>query len=322
MLENPITDITIALELNYFQLNSAEYFIPVAVKIPGSELALARKRGAQRVTLDFIIEIKDDPYGITQSNLKDKVEKNLADSTAAQLATQPIHYETGFTLLPGDYVIKFLARDAEGGRIGTFQTKFKVPNLNNEKQRLPTSTVVLGSQRVPLGAELASVSKAAAAQVANPLVFEGDRLLPSVTRVFSTSQDLHVYLQAYERGATTTQPLVAYVSFFQGDVKVFETEPLPIVDGLNPRSKAVPIRLSIPLNKLPPGRYDCQVAVIEPTGEKVAFWQAPIAIVPVGGLRNQAVRNQPLGLLARARRDARLLSSSAACRAQTRAHST
>ena len=45
MLENPITEITIAMEVNYFQLNRAEYFIPVAVKIPGSELALARRRG-------------------------------------------------------------------------------------------------------------------------------------------------------------------------------------------------------------------------------------------------------------------------------------
>jgi VWFA-related protein len=279
MLENPITDITVALELNYFQLNSAEYFIPVAVKIPGSELALARKRGAQKVSLDFITEIKDDPYGITQQNVRDKLEKNIADSTAAQLATQPIHFETGFTLLPGKYVIKFLVRDAEAGRIGTFLMPFTVPNLNNEKQKLPISTVVLGSQRVPLGGELASVSKSAAAAVANPLVFEGERLLPSVTKVFSTSQDMHVYLQAYERGATETQPLIAYVSFFQGDVKVFETQPLPIVDGLNVRSKAVPIRLSVPLAKLPPGRYDCQVVVIEPTGQKVAFWQAPIAIV-------------------------------------------
>jgi VWFA-related protein len=280
MLENPITDITVALELNYFQLNSAEYFIPVAVKIPGSELALARKRGAQRVALDLITEIKDDPYGLTQQNVRDKVEKNLADATAAQLATQPIHFETGFTLLPGKYIIKFLVRDAEAGRIGTFQTNFTIPNLNKEEKKLPISTVVLGSQRVPLGGEIASVSKAAAAQVANPLIFEGERLLPSVTRVFSTSQDLHIYLQAYERDATTaTKPLVAYVTFFQGDVKVFETQPLPIVDGLNPRSKAVPIRLSVPLDKLPPGRYDAQVAVIEPAGQKVAFWQAPIAIV-------------------------------------------
>src|SRR5688572_13373068 len=129
MLENPITDITVALELNYFQLNSAEYFIPVSVKIPGRELALARRRGAQRVTLDFIAEIKDDPYGLTQGNMRDKVEKNLADSTAEQLATQPIQFETGFTLLPGKYVIKFLVRDAEAGRIGTYQTNFVVPNL-------------------------------------------------------------------------------------------------------------------------------------------------------------------------------------------------
>jgi hypothetical protein len=250
------------------------------VKIPGSELALAQRRGAKRVTLDFITEIKDDPYGFTQGNVRDKVEKNIADATAAQLASQPIHFETGFTLLPGKYVVKFLARDAEAGRIGTFQTSFVIPNLNNEKQKLPISTVVLGSQQVPLGAELASVSKAAASGLANPLVFEGQKLLPSVTRVFSTSQDMHVYLQAYERGATATKPLVAFVSFFQGDVKVFETQPLPVVDGLDQRSKAVPIRLSVPLDKLTPGRYDVQVAVMEPESKLVNFWQGPIAIVP------------------------------------------
>ena len=48
MLGDPITDLTIAMEVNYFQLNRAEYFVPVVVKIPGSELALARngRRGA------------------------------------------------------------------------------------------------------------------------------------------------------------------------------------------------------------------------------------------------------------------------------------
>ena len=60
MLDNPVTEITIAMEVNYFQLNSAEYFVPVAVKIPGSELALARRRGAPRTLIDFIGEIKDD----------------------------------------------------------------------------------------------------------------------------------------------------------------------------------------------------------------------------------------------------------------------
>jgi VWFA-related protein len=278
MLENPITDMTIALELNYFQLNSAEYFVPVAVKIPGSELALASRRGAQRTTLDFIVEVKDD-YGITQQNMRDRLDIKLSDQSAAQLAKQPIQYEAGFTLLPGKYVIKFLARDAEAGRIGTFQTAFTIPNLNKELKKLPISSVVLSSQRVPLGSELHSVKTTAAQSVGNPLIHEGAKLIPSVTRVFSTAQDLYVYLQAYERGATATQPLVAFVSFYQGDVKVFETQPLAVVDGIDQRSKAVPLRFSIPLDKLPPGRYDCQVTVLEPAGQKVAFWQSAIVIV-------------------------------------------
>src|SRR6202034_750790 len=47
MLSDPITELTIAMEIDYFQLNRAEYFVPIIVKIPGHELALARKRGAE-----------------------------------------------------------------------------------------------------------------------------------------------------------------------------------------------------------------------------------------------------------------------------------
>ena len=278
LLENPVTDITIAMELNYFQLNRAEYFVPVAVKIPGSELALARRRGAARTMIDFIGEVKDE-YGITIQNVRDKLDIKLSDETAAQLARRPIQYETGFTLLPGKYVIKFLARDAETGRVGTFQAAFVVPNLMKEEKRVPISSVVLSSQRVPYGDALYNVQKSDA-QAANPLVSDGQKLIPSVTRVFSKSRDLYVFLQAYERGAATTQPLVAFVTFYRGDVKAFETAPLPVTDGLEARSKAVPLRFSLPLESLATGRYDCQVTVLDPAGQKAAFWRAPVVLVP------------------------------------------
>ena len=54
--------------------------------------------------------------------MRDKVDIKLSGETAAQLAKRPIQYDTGFTLLPGKYSIKFLARDAETGRIGTYLT--------------------------------------------------------------------------------------------------------------------------------------------------------------------------------------------------------
>ena len=281
MLENPVTEITIAMEVNYFQLNRAEYFVPVAVKIPGSELALARRRGAARTMIDFIGEVKDE-YGITIQNVRDKLDIKLTDDTAAQLAKRPIQYETGFTLLPGKYAIKFLARDAETGRVGTFQAGFTIPNLNREEKRIPISSVVLASQRVPFNEAIYNVQKTDSDKNvnANPLVFEGQKLIPSVTRVFSKSREMYVFLQAYERGATTTQPLVAFVTFYRGDVKAMETAPLPVTDGLESRSKAVPLRFSLPLEALETGRYDCQVTVLDPAGQKVAFWRAPIVLVP------------------------------------------
>ena len=59
MLPDPITELTIAMEIDYFQLNRAEYFVPIVVKIPGRELALAKRGGAERTLIDFIGEIKD-----------------------------------------------------------------------------------------------------------------------------------------------------------------------------------------------------------------------------------------------------------------------
>ena len=279
MLDNPVTDITIAMEVNFFQLNRAEYFVPVAVKIPGSELALARRGGASRTMLDFIGEVKDS-YGTTIQNLRDKLDIRLDDATAAQLVNRPIQYETGFTLLPGKYVIKFLARDSETGRIGTYLSAFTIPNLMREEKALPTSSVVLSSQRVPLDESLFTVQQKNSVLAANPLVNGGHKLIPSVTRVFSRTRDLFIYLQAYEREAVTTQPLVAFASFYQDEVKVFESMPVAVTDGLEARSKAVPIRFTVPLDEIPPGRYEVQVTVLDPTSKKTSFWRAGIAVIP------------------------------------------
>ena len=202
----------------------------------------------------------------------------LTGETASQLSKRPIEYDTGFTLLPGAYTIKFLARDDETGRIGTYQTGFIVPNLNKETLRIPISSVVLSSQRVDLKDALYSAK--GKAPDANPLVLDGQKLIPSVTRVFSRSRDMYVYLQAYQPASASIQPLVAFVTFYRGQVKAFETAPLPVTEGLNNRLKTVPLKFSLALNKLQPGKYNCQVTVVDPTSQKASFWQAPVMLVP------------------------------------------
>jgi hypothetical protein len=68
-----------------------------------------------------------------------------------------------------------------------------VPNLNREEKRVPISSVVLSSQRIGLKAALYNAVKdKGKEETVNPLVHNGQKLIPSVTRVFSQSRDMYV----------------------------------------------------------------------------------------------------------------------------------
>jgi len=296
-LEDPVTEIPMAMEINYFQVSSAEYFVPISVRMPGSELARPRPGGDTRAVIDMLAEIKDD-YGVTMRNARDQLVFKLDPATAAQVARRPLQYETGFTLLPGSYVIKVLARDATTGRIGTFIKPFVVPNLEREKARIPISTVVLSTQRVVPTDALYTVQQKIPATTANPLVDNGLKLIPSVTRTFSAGVPLLIFLQAYERDlpappvttgpasqastatsppAVPVRPLVAFAAFYRDGIKTFETDAVGI-ETWDPKSRAVPIRLSIAAGQMEPGSYECQVTVLDPAAGKAAFWRGPVTV--------------------------------------------
>jgi VWFA-related protein len=279
MLGDPVTDLTVALEVNYFRLARDRYFVPVSVKIPGSDIELARKGVAETTRLDFIGEVKDSK-GVLQSTVRDDIAVKLKGETAGQLAARSLEYDTAFTLQPGTYTLKFLARENETGKMGTFATSFVIPDLTAEQDYLPVSSVVLSSQRENLTAAVGNAERDKKLLAANPLIQDNQKLIPSVTRVFRKDQEMYVYLEAYQAAAQKTELMVATVSFFRGKVKAFETAPLKITEGLNAKSKAVPVGLSVPLGKLQPGRYTCQVSVLDPSEQKFAVWRAPVVLLP------------------------------------------
>ncbi|MDP9049095.1 MAG: VWA domain-containing protein, partial [Acidobacteriota bacterium] len=244
----------------------------------------------------------DDYGGTTVTNIREHVERKLSDFTAAEWAKRPIEYSTGYTLLPGKYTIKVLARDDETGRIGTFQTTFVIPNLNKETKRVPISSVVLSGERAQMSEAIYNASKGkeqAKEIAADPLIQNGAKMIPSVTRVFSKSRSMFVYLQAYEGAtpapaapaagaavvpvalaASTVRPLVAFVSFYQGQSKVYETQPMEVSPNPNTRLQIAPMNFTVDLSSLNPGKYNCQVSVLDPNGGKSAFWKAEIMVVP------------------------------------------
>jgi len=286
MLEDPITELSIAMEIDYFQLNRAEYFVPIMVKIPGRELSLAKRGGAEHTLIDFVGEIKELSTGMTVTNLRDNVNIKLSDATAAELAHRPIEYDTGYTLLPGKYRIKLLARDDETGRIGTFETVFTIPNLNKEATAVPISSVVLSSQMAERKEALFDTEKTKDRQTetaVNPLVVAGKKIVPSVTRVFNNGRPMYVYLQAYRpqqpENKLPAQPLLGFVSLFSADTKAYETQPIAVTPQPASRLGVTPMSFNLNLQGLAPGEYTCQVTVLDPVTSKATFWRAPVLLV-------------------------------------------
>ena len=279
LLGDPVTDIDIAMEVYYFRLAKDRYYIPLVAKIPGSELELARHGGAESTNIDLIGVLKD-AAGKQVQNFRESIPLKLKDTTAQELAKHPITYDAGVVLPPGKYSLRFVARENTTGKMGTYDRTFIIPDLTNEQKLLPISSVILSSQRMDLSNAVFSAEKDRKLLATNPLVDGNIKLVPSVTNVFRKNQELYVYLQAYEPAAATTEPLVATVSFMRGKTKAFESAPLEVTDGLDPKSKSLPLRFSLPLSKLTAGRYICQVSVFDPAEQKFAFWRTPVVLMP------------------------------------------
>jgi hypothetical protein len=280
MMGDPITDIDMALDAYYFRLARDRYFVPVVAKIPGSELELAKKGGGKEsTTFDFIGVVKDSTGKVVQ-NVRDYEPFTLKEDVANSLSKHPVVYPTGFTLPPGTYSLRLVARENTTGRIGTYDRKLIIPDLTTPQKQLPISSVILSSQRMDLKSAVFTAQNDKKIDAANPLIEDGKELIPSVTNVFNKNSDMYVYLQAYEPTAETTQPLVATVTFYRGKIKAFETAPLEVSEGLDPKSKSLALKFALPLSKLQPGRYTCQVNVLSPNEQKWAIWRSPMTLVP------------------------------------------
>ena len=112
-LGDPITDLTLAAEVNYFRLARDRYFVPLSVKIPGSEIALAKSKGNAKTDLDFIAQVKNTKDQIVAQIKPLTVSLHPAGGADAhlELNNRTIAYDTGFAIPPGSYKLKFLTRE-------------------------------------------------------------------------------------------------------------------------------------------------------------------------------------------------------------------
>ncbi len=280
---DPDTDLPLALQVDYFRVSPTAYFVPVSIKIPGSVVALAAKGGASTTRFDFLGQIQDERRA-TVGNVRDNIRIQLDQVKAEQAAHKSFQYDAGFTLEPGQYHMKFVVREDLTGKMGTFETKFTVPDLSADTSGLKLSTIIWSSQKEKVAAAVGSAEKGTRKELsANPLIAGDEKVIPNITKVFRRSQNLYVNFDVYDarpdpKDGKARKVRVSMSMFNKKGMKAFEIGPLDETRVADTRPEAVPVQFQIPLKDFPPGEYQCQINVVDQVGRKFAFPRAPLVI--------------------------------------------
>jgi hypothetical protein len=120
---------------------------------------------------------------------------------------------------------------------------------------------------------------------ANPLIVGQEKVVPNITRVFRRRQNLSVSFDVYDARPDPANPKsrrvkVSMSLFNQKGAKAFEIGPLDATQLADTRPEAVPVKFQVPLKDLAPGRYVCQINVVDEVGRKFAFPRAPLVVMP------------------------------------------
>ena len=245
--------------------------------------ATETKGGASVTQLDFLGQIQDERKS-TVGNVRDFIRIQLDQDKAVTAGRRSFQYDAGFTLEPGNYHIKFVVRENITGKMGTFETKFTVPDLSADTSGLKLSTVIWSSQREKVSAAVGSAGKLTSKDMtANPLIAGGEKVIPNITKVFRRSQNLYVSFDVYDArpdpaDAKARKIRVSMSLFNKKGAKAFEVGPLDATRVVDTRPEAVPVQFQVPLRDLAPGHYQCQINVVDVVGRKFAFPRAPLVV--------------------------------------------
>ena len=279
----PRVDVPLYAGAAYFRQDDAHYYLAVALVIPGSQIPFVTEKEKDNATIDIIGEALEGGK-LRVGQLRDTVK--LAVESTQQVRRKNVQYNTGFVLAPGSYHLKFIVRENQSGRMGSFETDVQIPDLR--KTPLKMSSVVLSSLRAPVANKKNG---------ANPLVRDQLELVPNITHVFAPDQHLYLQYEVYDAakgknpaplGANvenrTAKPakdsirVFTNIEFLQGATKIYESKPVVANEVTALDRKAVIFQMDLPLEALKPGLYLCQVNVIDDVAGSFSFPRLPLLI--------------------------------------------
>ncbi len=280
---NPVTDLPLALEIDYFRISSSSYFVPVSIKIPGSVVALAAKGGASVTQFDFAGQIQDEQHAVA-GNVRDNIKIKIDQNTAANSEELPIRcrFHACTRQVPHEIRGPRKRHGQDGNfRNAIYDSRFERRHTGPETELHYLEQPARKPCRLPSARRRSCRAKELEA---NPLIVEDRKIVPDITRVFRRNQNLYLTFDVYDALPDPAAPNARRVKvsmslFTSKGAKAFDIGPIAATQLASTRPEAVPVQLQVPLKDMTPGRYTCQITVVDELGRKFAFRRAPLVVL-------------------------------------------
>ncbi len=240
---------------DFIKITNETVLTPITIQIENKNLTYTEKDGVHQATVNVFGRITGVNGRIAQT-FEQVIDRRIPDNDFQRELSGASIFQKSFPMRPGLYKIDLVLKDVNSGNIGTYSTRLKVPEFNDEK--LEASTLILADRIENVPTKLVGSDQ--------QFVIGSIKVRPSVTESFHQDQNLGIYLQVYNLAvdSQTNRPSVQIEYTITNDKdksKVLNYVETP--DKVQGASSQLTIEKLMRLNTLKPGKYNVQIKVTD-----------------------------------------------------------
>lgn len=237
---------------DFVRVTDETVLTPITIQISNNDLQFQNKDGVMHAVLDVYGELTTLGGHVADTFSKTMV-LDVPQDEFSQYQNHKSLYQRAENLAPGRYKLSLVMKDDSNGHMGSEDLGITVPKFDDSK--LSHSSLILADQIQPLPTSQVGTGM---------FVIGGTKVRPSVTKIFTNSQTLGIYMQVYNLGLDdkTHKPSL--------DVRYeVEKDGKPLLDrpedpsNLKKASQQFTVMKQMRLQSLTPGKYTVEIKVTD-----------------------------------------------------------
>jgi GWxTD domain-containing protein len=255
---------------DFLRATSNTVLVPITVQLRNRDIGYQSKQGVESATLDLYARISD-PGGRVVQTFEEVISRDIPDSLFQGSRDLYSIYQKSVPLRSGLYRLDIVIKDNQSGNVGILGTALRVPRF--EEDKLDASSLILADQIEPVASNQIGTGQ---------FVLNSYRVRPSLSREFSPSDKLGIYLQIYnlklDKISHKTKVSVAY-RITKDLEEVWHAVETP--EHLHQGGEQLTIERFIPVSSLAPGHYTIEVTGIDLLTNETVIRSADFTVKPI-----------------------------------------